>query len=248
MRTLRTCKRDEFCRICQPNNFGGTRPIIVEALPPKTAARYVKLGLDFYTPDTIDSSFVKRRIESALRQIALVPGIAAVIGELLVVVHLLKPPGPDYDVSYSDPNVPFSIFVSLWPGVQACGDPRLAEAIVHGVHLQLTLLEDVLPLVTVSSRGHYSPWKGMMRPSQGILHGLYVFRVIDDFLTALLECTSFDKPQHQYLTERRATIKNEIAAIVGFEDSQDLTPLGRRVVLSLLAPSPSAKRRTEAPT
>jgi hypothetical protein len=73
-----------------------------------------------------------------------------------------------------------------------------------------------------------------------ILHGLYVFRAIDDFLTALLEHTSIDNPQHRYLIGRRATIKNEIATTIGFEDCRDLTFWGRRVVLNLLAPSSSA--------
>jgi hypothetical protein len=42
-----------------------------------------------------------------------------------------KTRGHDYDVSYSDPRLPFSIFVGINSGDQANGKLRLAEGISH---------------------------------------------------------------------------------------------------------------------
>lgn len=181
--------RDEGCLIWPPRTFGTSRPIIVEMLPPEATIRYAKLGLEFYPINSIDAAFLKQRIQGALDRIARVPGIRVAVGELLTVVHVLKPPGPEYDVSYSDPDVPFSIFVSLDVDEQDHEDLRLAEAIIHEcMHLQLTLLEEVLPLVASESEKYHSPWQDTLRPSRGLLHGLYVFRVIHDFLISLLKC------------------------------------------------------------
>jgi len=102
------------------------------------------------------------------------------------------------------------------------------------MHLQLTLLESVLPLVMGGAERHHSPWQDTMRPSQGVLHGLYVFRVIDDFLTALLKGKYCDTVGCEYLIQRKATITNEIAMTAGFEYSKELTASGRRIVQRLL--------------
>jgi hypothetical protein len=233
-----TADRDEVCRIQLPKDFGCARQIIVEALPPEIASRYAKIGLDFHTRASIPEKLIKRRFKNSFKLIALVPGIASTIAELLAVAHILKPMASEYDISYSDPGVPFSIFVSLYPHAQEHDDLRLAEAIVHEcMHLQLTLLEGVVPLVKDSQDKHYSPWQRTMRPSQGILHGLYVFRVIDEFLAALLQQEHFGIRESEYMIHRIATIKREIAETTGFEHSYDLTASGRRIVQSLLRPT-----------
>lgn len=230
--------RDEFCRVYPPKTFEMSRPIIVELLPESVVIPYSKLGLQFHNRSSMKSTFVKQQIESALEEICKISGIAKAIGSLLFIVHALLPPGPEFDVSYSDPRVPFSIFVSLCQDEHFQNDLRLAEAIIHEcMHLQLTLLEGVLPLVAGSGLKYHSPWTGTMRPSQGILHGLYVFRVIDDFLIALLELGFVDEAKRHYVVERRKIIRNDIDTMAGFEESQDLTPFGRRIALSLLRPS-----------
>ena len=74
----------------------------------------MKLGLDFYAVGSISAELLQHRIGNALKRISVLPGIRGAVRELLAVMHILKPPGPEYDVSYSDPAVPFSIFVSLY--------------------------------------------------------------------------------------------------------------------------------------
>ena len=227
--------RDERCRIWPPRTFGTSRSIIVEELPPEALKRYAKLGLEFYPVGSIDAPFLRQRIEAAFERIALVPGIRTAVGELLAVMHILKPPDPEYDVSYSDPGVPFSIFVSFDIYEQEHGDLRLAEAIVHEcMHLLLTLLENALPLLDGEGEKYHSPWQDTLRPSRGILHGLYVFRVIHDFLTSLLKCEYSGTREREYLIQRKTTIQREIAETAGFEHSKDLTALGRQMVVYLL--------------
>jgi hypothetical protein len=235
-----SARRNELCRLWLSKECGNSRPIIIEALDSEAALRYVKLGLNFYASDALDQGFIKERFDKALKHIAAVPGIARAIRDILAVVHIIEPPGPEYDVSYSDPAVPFSIFVSLCADKQEHEDLRLAEAIIHEcMHLQLTLLEEVSPLVNGSSDRYHSPWQGKSRPSQGILHGLYVFRVIDDFAAALLDQDNLETAD---LSQRRAAIDNEIADIVGCEHSRDLTPLGRRFAHRLLKQRVSLNR------
>jgi hypothetical protein len=227
--------RDELCHIQLPEEFGCSHQIIVEALPPEIVAKYAKIGLEFYAPASIPETLIKSRFIDAFKLISAVPGIASAVAELLAVAHVLKPLAPEYDISYSDPSVPFSIFVSICPHAQEHDDLRLAEAIVHEcMHLQLTLLEDVVPLVKDGGDKFYSPWQGTMRPSQGILHGLYVFRVIDEFFAALLQHGQFGIRERRYMSHRIATIKREIAGLMSFEHSEDLTTSGRRIVQSLL--------------
>jgi len=227
--------RYELCQIWPPKAFVTSRSIIVEILAPEIMARYTKIGLEFYHYDSIDSEILTQRMEDALRRIALVPGIQAAVAELLAVVHILRPPSPEYDISYSDPDVPFSIFVSFNIDDLEHGDLRLAEAIVHEcMHLLLTLLEEVVPLVNGESERHLSPWQGILRPSRGLLHGLYVFRVIYDFLTSLLNRKYCATRERKYLIQRKTTIQKEIAEVAGLEHSQDLTALGRQMVVYLL--------------
>jgi HEXXH motif-containing protein len=155
---------------------------------------------------------------------------------VLVVVHVTRPKRSEYDESYSDPHLPFSIFLGIDGAEQANGDLRLAEGILHEcMHLQLTLMEEIVPMVSNGNERHYSPWQATMRPSQGILHGLYVFRVIQDFHRALLENGSLTPREQSYLTRRIDSIEEEIAAVGDLAASRDLTETGRWLAAALQA-------------
>lgn len=105
--------------------------------------------------------------------------------ELLVrSIHIISSRGPGYDCSHSEPTIPFSILVSVPLGERHAA-LRLAESILHeAMHLQLTLIEEDTDLVTSQVEESYSPWQQQLRPAQGLLHGLYVFAAIDDWLAA----------------------------------------------------------------
>jgi HEXXH motif-containing protein len=103
------------------------------------------------------------------------------------------------------------------------------------MHLQLTLIEQTVPMIGRSNERRHSPWQGTMRPSQGILHGLYVFRVIQDFHRALIGTGRCTAEESAYVASRIRDIEAEVAAIGDFAKSEDLTAAGKRLVLALLA-------------
>lgn len=117
----------------------------------------------------------------ALLKIGHVPTLGEAVSHLTRSVHILHTRDPAVDVSFSDPEVPFSIFVSVARGKDTA--LRVAESIIHEtMHLQLSLVERLVPLVRDNRALTYSPWKQELRPVSGIIHGLYVFRVIDEWL------------------------------------------------------------------
>jgi HEXXH motif-containing protein len=193
------------------------------------------MGLSFYAQGEIDTSIVHHRLEGAFCRLGDVPGVAAAVGAVLAALHVLKPAGPNYDVSYSDPVLPFSIFVGIDASSQAHYDLRLAESILHEcMHLQLSLIEETVPMVAGCEEQFHSPWQRTMRPSRGVLHGLYVFRVIQDFHRALLEGGYCTDEEQGYLTRRISVIEEEIATIDDFRSSRELTNAGKQLVDALL--------------
>jgi HEXXH motif-containing protein len=218
-----------------PTTFEANRPVIVETLSGAMLGRYCNVGLDFYAQGEIDTGIIRHRLGGAFRRLGDVSGAAAAVGAVLAVLHVLKPAGPNYDVSYSDPVLPFSIFVGVDASSGAHYDLRLAESILHEcMHLQLSLIEETVPMIAGCEERFHSPWQRTMRPSQGVLHGLYVFRVIQDFHRALLEGGFCTDEEHSYLTCRISVIEEEIATIDHFRASRELTNAGKQLVGALL--------------
>jgi HEXXH motif-containing protein len=145
-------------------------------------------------------------IQAATDLIANVHGLREAIGAVVKSIHLLVAE-PEYDISYSSPAIPFSIFVSVPRADERNAVVRLAEAIIHeAMHLQLTLIEAIVPLISGSPTTAFSPWKHEDRPIQGVLHGLYVFGVIFQALGSLGQSVPAVEPysavrQRQILTE-----------------------------------------------
>jgi HEXXH motif-containing protein len=102
------------------------------------------------------------------------------------------------------------------------------------MHLQLTLIEQIVPLILFNNRQYFSPWRGEYRPTQGILHALYVFRVIDEFLKGLLVLSSYHSDEEHKIHMRRNEIAKEICRINSFQYCPDLTPLGSTFVQHLI--------------
>ena len=133
------------------------------------------------------NSTVLHCLQDAIDVLARVPTLQGTVSTLIRTCHVLKPENDSYDVSHSDPRTPFSAFVSV-PRKRGPTDAlRVAESLVHeAMHLQLTLIERLLPLVKESDLTYFSPWKGTQRSPRGVLHALYVFRAIHNFFGRLL--------------------------------------------------------------
>ena len=224
------------CLSFRPGADSATPHILAECLAGDVARRYQEVGLTFYTPDEITNTPVLNCLQEAIAILASLPTLHHTVAQLVRVCHLIKPEDDDYDASYSDPQVPFSIFVSAPHRRRANDVLRVAESLVHeAMHLQLTLIEQAVPLVHPSDEKYFSPWKGAYRSPQGVLHALYVFRVIDQCLEQLLALLGWPLSSADHMRYRRNEIALQVREIEAFKDSSALTVLGARFVQRLIA-------------
>lgn len=209
-------------------------PTIVEKLADNILSRYENRGVNFYTVEELSNKDVLIRFVEAVEIIGRVPSLAQSVATVVRAIHVIKPDDDDCDVSFSEPHLPFSIFVSV-PANRAPHDAlRVAEAVVHeAMHLQLTLIELNAPLIAHSGKTYFSPWQDQHRTAQGVLHAIYVFKVIDVFLSALLEGDA-SAGWTSYVRERRSQIARQMLDVAGFQKCEDLTPLGATFVSRLL--------------
>ena len=209
----------------------------VELLPEEIAEVYERLGLRLADSSSSRSLIVTETIEDAASRFILqMPGLAASVASLTRVIHVLVSSHDDYDTSHSDPALPFSVFISVPFSRRADAPLRVAESLIHEtMHLQLSLLERLVPLIdpTLPSVKTYSPWRGTYREAGGILHALYVFRVIEQFW-AVIARNNLDTLSTRFAASRRAQIEVEIKEIADFQHSPSLTHAGRSLVSHLL--------------
>ena len=221
-------------RLMTPATFGRNQPVLLEDLYPCDA--YDGIGLSLASlRDPVAAADAARRLAGAFEVVAEVPSLAKAVGGVLSAVHVIHTPDPDTDVSFSDPAVPFSAFVGVPDADGHVASLRLAEGLVHeAMHLQLTLLENVLPLVAGELEGHWSPWQRKVRPTRGVLHGYYVFRVLDAFFTQLLIRETVASETALHLIRRRQDIVVETgSALATLFRSKELTAFGRKLLETL---------------
>ena len=215
----------------QTLSSGHQRPVLLEQLQGEPLRRYEALGLGFQN----DEAHVAVALDASLDRLAAVPGAAEAVSTVLAIIHVARPEGPEYDLSSSDPDVPFSIIVGVHPSPPPNGDLRLAEGVLHEcMHLQLRLLEEVVPLVRGETDRAFSPWQQTSRPVRGLLHGLHVFRAIQDFHRHLLATGSLVPSEREYVARRVEVIEVEVGEIGELSASEDLRPVGKRFVQQLL--------------
>ncbi len=217
------------------DEFKTTIPL--EILTGEIMARYEKAGVSFYTSEEIAGTPILSCIEDAMRILKLSPGLMSTVAALVRALHIIKPTDDERDVSFSEPHIPFSIFVSVPEKRMRADALRVAEAILHeAMHLQLTLIEQISPLVAVSRDKYFSPWRGEYRTAQGILHALYVFRVIDCFFGELLSDSAILEEYSDYMQGRRHQIAKQIRQVKSFQDCPELTSMGATFVRRILDP------------
>ena len=213
-------------------NLGNELQCQIEILPLASQATFENAGLKF--PQCTSSENNVPILQSALSLVAIIPSLYSTVTYFLRSLHVLEAPNKDYDVSHSDPNVPFSIFVSI-PPAERHRRLRLAESIVHEcMHLQLTAFETLFPLVNEYEEYAYSPWQMTVRPLVGVIHGLYVFTVIHSWFEKLTGNDSITHGEQGFLKKRQGEIVREMAQIVSLDSSPGLTGTGRDFIRYLL--------------
>jgi HEXXH motif-containing protein len=203
------------------------RDLQVEILDSEFTYRYEEAGVRFYTEIKIDAANILPQLRKAITLLHPIPTLFTTVAALVRSVHVLDPVDDAYDVSFSEPNIPFSIFISVPQSNRVTNSLRIAEAIIHeAMHLQLTLVERYVPLVIKTQKKIFSPWRGEYRSIQGVLHALYVFRVIDRFLECLLDMKSYPHKEVKYIQGRRDEIVEQINKIRPLRGHPELTLVG----------------------
>ena len=212
--------------------YTGAGGIPIEILPPDIARQVAGNDVRFLDEHKVVGT-VAHQLEEALSLLDLVPTVLPTVCTLVRSLHIIDPIGDETDVSFSDPALPFSVFVSIprkWSEEAAL---RVAEAVLHeAMHLQLTLVERVVPLVVPQRIMYYSPWRDEERNSEGILQALFVFGVIRSFLKVLP--VRWPSPVNDYVADRIAQINCEIEQAQDFRECNELTPDGVALVTRLL--------------
>ena len=215
-------------------NISGLSPLVhvlqnqipVFPVPLELTLNDRRKNIDTYKLAELQSLPVLDCIDDALEWLKIESSIIDTIKTLVRNIHLLKLVDDEYDVSYSLPNIPFSIFVSV-PSKRVDNDSlRVAEAILHEtMHLQLTLIEEEMPLVNQSDQKYFSPWKNEYRHARGIIHALYVFRTIREFIKKILR-TDNNQSNQKFLIKRKGEIDSQLISLNDFGMSEALTKQG----------------------
>lgn len=126
------------------------RMLIVEQLGAGVKMSYGKLGLKFLGEERLNDS-VFDTLQQALELLETIPSLHRSTTELVRSVHVLDASDDAYDISHSDPVVPFSVFISVPSKDVPNAGFRVMESLVHeAMHLQLTLIERACGLVRQS--------------------------------------------------------------------------------------------------
>jgi hypothetical protein len=176
------------------------------------------------------------KIRRAFAIMESVPELSRAVSELIRSIQLLKSENEEFDISHSDPAVPFSIFVSVGKSEGIVADLRICESILHeAMHLKLTLIEENVNLVVSGTTEQYhSPWRGENRPVRGVLHGLFVFRAIHDFYKEILSMAEWGATATEFAKDRIFSVEEEISIIKHLHLSQGLTEYGCQLAKSLI--------------
>lgn len=211
--------------------------ILLERLPSPVVAELDAAGLSLVE---VDDSAIVAGI-GALRQAwRLVHDVwrelSSSIAYLVRCVHLLEAPSRELDCSYSRPDLPFSVFLSVPDHGTRGRIERVMEALVHEtMHLQLSLVERRIQLME-SDRAEtmaFSPWRDSERNVQGVLHALHVFVVVQ----SLWKRAARRAPRgidRDFAEARVRDIRDEVARARRLVASPGLSREGRELVRRLL--------------
>ena len=227
--------------LTQPEISGDKKPILPESRKPQIFLEspsgsinefYNQNGLEFDTQNTPER---KDKVVDALELLNNTPELMNSICLLVRTIGILKSNNRDSDVSYSHPKLPFSIFISLCDDRNPISAARVAESILHeAMHLKLSLLQKAVELLSSEKDIYFfAPWRQEMRPANGVLHGIFVFRAIFDYFLKIIE-TSSNRDIRDHAQKRVDDIRRDMSEVQNFYNSDALSPLGKQFAKSLL--------------
>ena len=212
--------------------------VLLECLPSRVVAELDAVGLSLVEFD--DSAVCANT--GVLRQAwhlvhGVWPELSSSIGYLVRCAHLLKAPSPELDCSYSRPDLPFSVFLSVPDHGTRARIERVTEALAHEtMHLQLSLVERRIPLIEPTRAGAValSPWRRGERTVRGVLHALHVFVVVQRLWQRAVQRMPCGLDR-EFAVARVGAIRDEVARTRHLAASPGLSREGRQLVRQLLA-------------
>ena len=213
-------------------------PVLFERLPPSAVAELDAAGLSLGESDdsaVLESIGVLKQAWQVVHTVW--PALSSSIRYLVRCVHLLEAPSPELDCSYSTPDLPFSVFLSVPGHATRARIERVTEALVHEtMHLQLSLVERRVPLVESGRRETvaFSPWRGSERSVRGVLHALDVFVVVQRLWQSAARKTLCGLDR-EFAEARVRAIREEVVKTRHLAASGGLSWEGRQLVRQLLA-------------
>lgn len=216
------------------NSTSPLRSVNIYPMPEEIVTMYADSGAKPYSSEILQNSTVLQCLQESLEILATIPTVYETASWLVACLHMLQPEDDDFDISYSLPNIPFSIFVSV-PSKRVENDVlRVAEAILHeAMHLQLTLIEQCVPMIINTDEKYFSPWKNEQRHPRGVLHAIYVFCVIKQFFELLIK-EDISTSSIRYLNKRCNVISSQLTEISDFMNCPYLTEAGQSLTNRLL--------------
>ena len=207
------------------------------AIPAQPAMRIEEVPRFFarrFQPSNVGDSAAALAVGEALRCFGGFSAAGAV-ARLVRSIHCIASGGPGYDCSHSEPGIPFSVLVSV-PVGERHAVLRLAESLLHeAMHLQLTLIERQAPIAHADGGSGFSPWQQTDRPVEGLLHGLYVFTAIHQWLSLLALVPQLDTEAEAYIARRCYDIAEEVGGMSALPAHPGLTELGKMLARHLLS-------------
>lgn len=218
---------------CAPTNWFER----IESCEAKTTALLHDLGLQPVANSDAAQAEAQKILCQADELLSNAPYVRQSVKSFVRSLHMIDSKGPDYDCSFSDPNIPFSIFVSIPPSQGKNRLLRVLEGVVHEtMHLQLSAWELLHPIVRANSdeQTWYSPWKKSNRKLQGVLHGMYVFHILAYVYSTLLRRRALSGADESFACARLAGISNELEQVRGVESSPAFTDGGAGLAAAIL--------------
>jgi HEXXH motif-containing protein len=210
----------------------------IEELGENTQQLLDSLRLRYATLSKAEELEVVSLLACADKLLVCVPEVRASVQSLVRSIHVIQSNGLGYDCSFSDPAIPFSIFVSIPFAGEKQRVLRVAEAVTHEcMHLQLTAWEAREPMVHPENKEAtwHSPWKGGPRKLQGVLHGMYVFKVISYVHSKMIRSGALSEADVAFALRRIDQINEELEQIEGVQNCLGFTPSGVALTNKILS-------------
>lgn len=213
--------------ICKPENFNNSS---IEFLEHDLSKTWESLGFSLCELNNFDfknaelllkySSYILDKIQ--------IFSLKCTIENLIKSIHPIEYLNLGYDTSFSEPILPYSVFLTFPSYNEKNATKRFLESLIHeALHLQLSLIENKVMLVdqTLDLKDCYSPWKGEGRTTQGLLHAIYVFANIHALWKKYI-----DYDNNDFAKRRVEEIKSQMHKTQHIFNSPALTDNGSRLM------------------